>query len=370
MLNTWTIGKKLITSFLAGASITLLLGLIGFYGAAKSAEAIADIGTNRLPSVQSLLVLGENAERIKAAQRTLMNPNLNQADRQRQPITVAKARSSYEAAWKIFESLPQSGEEAANWKKFTAAWQDWRNDNVEFFKINTELEALGIPDPKALECALFEVRGTLWKTLSSLAREVKEGAVLAETDTVNTLLAGSAGDWTAKITTSNPQIQKSIEVIRPMNVALLASVRKVRATYAHGEKAAAMELFEKEVYSSAMKIIELMRPMRAEANISTVLREKMDQQLMTVCHASETKALAQLAVLVASKKTIAADTTKSSISQATTLKVLNLAVMVAGVAVALLLGIFITRSLVKLLSQTADSLAEGSDQVASASGQM
>ena len=369
-MNNWTIGKKLITSFLAGAAITLLLGLVGFYGAVKSDEAITDIGTNRLPSVQSLLVIGENGQRIKAAQRTLMNPNLNQADRQRQPITVANARANYEAAWKIFESLPQSVEEAAAWKEFVSAWKDWRSDNVEFFKMNTELDALGIPDPKALESDLFEVRGTLWKTLSSLAREFKDGVVLSETDTVNTLLADSAGDWTAKITTANLQIQKSIEVIRPMNAALLSSVRKVRATYAQGEKAAAKDLFEKETYPSAMKIIELMRPMRVEANKATALREKMAHQLMTVCHASETKALGLLAGLIESKKTIAANTAKASISQATTLKGLNLAVMVLGVAVALLLGIFITRGLVKIIAQTAESLSEGSDQVAAASSQI
>ena len=55
-MNNWTIGKKLIASFLAVAAITLLLGLVGYHGAVRSDEAITDIGRNRLPSVQSLLV--------------------------------------------------------------------------------------------------------------------------------------------------------------------------------------------------------------------------------------------------------------------------------------------------------------------------
>ena len=345
-MNSWTIGKKLIASFLAVSAITLLLGLVGYNGAVQSDEAIAEIGSNRLPSVQSLLVIAENAERIKAAQRTLMNPNLSQADRERQPINVANARESYGAAWKVFEALPQSGDEAAKWKEFAEVWQAWRNDNIEFFKMNSELEALGIPDSKSLESDLFEERGTIWKSLSSLSKEVKDGAALVDTDIVNTLLVGSPDDWTAKIPTANPLIQRQLEEIRPLNSALLKGVRKVRETYAHGEKAAAKEMLEKEVSPVAMKLIELMRPMRAEAKKVTSLREKMNHQLMTVCLASQSKALALLDKIIEGNMTKASSTTKSSISHAATLKALSLTGMFVGVAISAGLGMFITRMLV------------------------
>ena len=369
-MNNWTIGKKLFLSFLAIAAITLMLGLAGFYGEFKSSEAITEIGSNRLPSVQNLLVIGENAERIKNAQRTLMNPNVGEDDRLHQPAMVANARASYEAAWKVFESIPRSADESATWKEFVAAWQNWRASNIEFFKLNTELEALGLPNPKGLQSDLFEVRGTLWKTLASLSKEVKDGTVLTDTDIVNTLLVGSASDWTLKITAANPQIQKSLGSIRPLNAALLSGIRKVRDAHAQGDKAAAKEGFEKEVYPCAMKIIELMRPMRAEVERASALREKMNLQLMGACRASEAKALALLDKLIDSNQRIAADTTKASISQAATLKVLTLVVTAIGVIIALLFGIFITRSLVQSLSQTAESLSEGSDQVASASSEI
>ena len=49
-MNQWTIGKKLILSFLAVAVITLLLGLVGYYGAVESNKSITEIGKVRLPS--------------------------------------------------------------------------------------------------------------------------------------------------------------------------------------------------------------------------------------------------------------------------------------------------------------------------------
>ena len=369
-MKSTTIGQKLIISFLAVSAITLLLGLVGYYGAVKSNEAIGEIGAVRLPSVQSLLTIGVNAELIKAAQRTLLNPDLDIADRKRQPETAAKSADAAATAWNVYEPLPQSIEEAATWREFVPAWEQWGKDNEEFFKLNAELEALGIPSPKALECELFNVRGTLWKTIFVLSRQVKEGVVPTEADTVNTLLASSAPDWTSRITTSNPQIQRSLQELQPLNASLLASVGRVREACAGGSQSAAREIFEKDVSPVAMKIIEMMRPMRAEAAKAAALREKSNRQLMTVCRASQTKAIAQLDKLVEINERLAADTTKTSVSLATTLKILSLSALVVGVVLALTLGLLLTRSLVKTLSATAASLSEGSDQVASASGQI
>ena len=369
-MKQWTIGKKLLTSFLAVAAITLLLGLVGYYGAVQSNQAIGEIGKVRLPSVQSLLTISANAELIKAAQRTLLNPDLTMADRKRQTETVAKARETYGAAWKIYEPLPQTGAEAATWKEFVLAWEAWRSDNNEFFKLNAELEALGITAPTALASDLFEVRGTLWKTLSVLAKQVKEGGVLTEADTANTLLVDSAVDWTSKLTNSNPQIEKSLQELRPLNAALLAGVRKVRETCARGEQSVARELFEKEVSPNAMKIIELMRPMRVEAAKAAALREKLNYQLMTVCRASQTKAILLLDKLVEINEKTAADTTRTSTSQAAVLKSLSLSAMIVGVVVALAMGILITRGINKVLKRISETLSAGAEQTAGAAGQV
>jgi CHASE3 domain sensor protein len=42
-MKNWTIGKKLITSFLAVAAITALPGLLGYNGAVKSNNAIQEV---------------------------------------------------------------------------------------------------------------------------------------------------------------------------------------------------------------------------------------------------------------------------------------------------------------------------------------
>ena len=75
MRAQWTIGKKLIASFIGVATITLILGIVGYYGAVKGEHSISKIGGE--PCWTALHVIKENAEmQSRAVMRTLMIPGL------------------------------------------------------------------------------------------------------------------------------------------------------------------------------------------------------------------------------------------------------------------------------------------------------
>ena len=65
MAKKMKLGTKLILSFSAVAMITLILGVVGYYGASKSVNAIQEIGTVQLPTVDNLLIIKVNAENIR-----------------------------------------------------------------------------------------------------------------------------------------------------------------------------------------------------------------------------------------------------------------------------------------------------------------
>lgn len=101
MRGSWTIGKKLILSFMCVALITLVLGIVAYYGAVKSEGSVEEIGNVRLSGVDSLLIIKANAENVRGTMRTLAIPGLDDDVRQRQYNNLTAARESYEAAWKI-----------------------------------------------------------------------------------------------------------------------------------------------------------------------------------------------------------------------------------------------------------------------------
>ena len=366
-MNQWTIGKKLITSFLAAAAITLLLGLIGYYGTVKSNEAIAELGTVRLPSVQSLLTISENAEVIKSAQRILLNADTDAADRKRQPETVAKARAEYEAAWKIYEPLPQTVEEAATWKEFVPAWKQWLEDNHELLKLDRELMALGILNPAAFERDLQTFMGDHYKLNAKLQEHAQNGAECKGGDDPT---ACKYGQWLAKSETTNPELKRILEATHPAHNAFHAAVKAAKELVAKGDKDGAVKIIYGEMQTDAEKTVEGFTALFAEASKATALRAKMEHQGMAVCRASEHKAMPLLDKLVAINKTVAADVVKTSASQAAMLKGLSLGAMIVGVVGALALGIFISRGITRVLKQLADTLSAGAEQTTAAAGQV
>jgi len=142
MFKDMKLGTKLIFGFSVVAAITLVMGILGYYGAVKSDHEIEEIGLVRLPSVDSLLIIEGKAADINGTVRTLLIPNLPEEIRKRQFDNIAKAREEYEKAWKIYESLPHTPEEAEIWKQFVPAWAAWRDENSKFLDSCKQLDGL------------------------------------------------------------------------------------------------------------------------------------------------------------------------------------------------------------------------------------
>lgn len=134
-----TIGQKLTASFAILAFIALILGGIGYYGAVSSDNSINEIGVVRLPGVESLLKMNQSLTAINAGEEALQNPSLTPEDRAAVVQTIDQEWAEFEAAWVIYESLPQTEEEARSWEDFLVSFGDWKKDHVEFMELVDQL---------------------------------------------------------------------------------------------------------------------------------------------------------------------------------------------------------------------------------------
>ena len=135
-------GTKILGGFGFAIVIAVTVGAVGYRGISKLGGHVEEMGANRLPSVQSLLEIKVGVNAIKSTQRTLLDLTLAPEIRKHQHDSFAKAKESYEAAWKIYEPLPQTTEEAALWKQFVPAWEEWNKENNEFFRLDRQFEAI------------------------------------------------------------------------------------------------------------------------------------------------------------------------------------------------------------------------------------
>jgi methyl-accepting chemotaxis protein len=367
MKTPWSIGRKLITAFLAVSAITLLLGLVGYYATVKGERAIKVLAKERLPGMQSLLSISHATEKILVAQRTLMTPELSEADYKRQFEDVAEAREEYASALKAYDSLPHTSEEAALLKEVEAGLLTWKADNTEFFEMANELDAIGIRDPVALQRDLRQFIGDHYKLVTKAFDMVEDAETLTGEDDAT---ACNYGPWLAKFKSTNPELMQAIEATRASHDTFHASVKKVKELVAGGDKESAAKFIHGEMETDVKRTFADSDRLLAMATQAAVLREKMLEQVMVACRNSQAKALGLLGKLIEANEKSAISIANEDEKQAKILNATSIAATIAGVVGALTLGILISRGIVGTLKRISAGLDAGAEQTATAASQV
>lgn len=277
MKSQWTIGKKLIVSFLGLAAITLILGLLGFWGANKSGGSIEEIGMVRLPSVDSLRTIKGRGNEIKAAQRSLLDLGMSKEDRARQHETLAKAQEVIDAAWKVYEPLPQTPEEAQIWKQFVPAWSKWREENNKFFEMNRKIDALDLGDPLALNENMEAFRGDHWKLTAQVMQSFITGKNFEGGEDA---AACNFGKWLASFKTTNPELLGLMQKVAEPHRKFHEGVKKTKELAAAGKRDQAASFYNSEVAASQDASIVGLRQMRALTENAIATADEASQMAM------------------------------------------------------------------------------------------
>jgi ABC-type transporter Mla subunit MlaD len=361
------LGTKLISGYSIVAAITLALGIVAYYGAVKSGDTVEEIVGVRMPSVDSLLVIKKNAENIRGTIRTLAIPGLSSEVRQRQYQNLQKAREEYEKAWKVYEPLPHTEEEAAVWRQFVPAWDAWRKENNLLVEEAKEIDRLGIEDPMSLARQMEE----LMKDHYLLIQKVLHAIHMNESfEGGGDHMDCNTGRWLPTFKTSNAALAAEVEAIRGPHQKIHEATRKIKELIATGVSAGAESVYELEMIPAVKEtFLHLEALLKMVKNAKEKFEQSQQHSTGIVTKRME-EATEYLDKLIEINHEVAQEETKNSESQVAFSKIFSLIAMIIGVSLALALGILITRSITKPLRRIIEGLDEGAGQVASASGQV
>jgi methyl-accepting chemotaxis protein len=180
---------KLLSGFMACSAILLIVGIVGFLGINRIVDNLNEVSVVRLPSIYSLEIINEAQTAVKAAGRTLLLPDLS-ADRvANEQKRIMEAFSRVDKAWKIYEPLEQTQEEAVLWKKFVTEWDLWKKDVQVFQGISDTYRRTGSKEvySKMLQFNLgtlsksyFSAEETLGKIIDLNDKVAKEQKLAAD----------------------------------------------------------------------------------------------------------------------------------------------------------------------------------------------
>jgi methyl-accepting chemotaxis protein len=366
-MKKMSIAVKLIGGFVLVACITLMVGLVGWYGAVQISSNLDKLGKDNLPCIQSLLTMSGEFETIKVAMRTLVNPQLTLEERQRQYANIEKARERYLKAFQVFEATPMSAETSNQWKELTAALALWRQQNNDFLQMSHDLEKMGILSPIQLMANVQEFRGDHYRLLF-LAEELMDTGT--PFDGGEDPKACALGKWMAAYKTENPRIISALQEITKHHDGFHQSVRKIKELVKAGERQEAAAAYKRETKPASEGVLEHLQILTKEAGAAVQKYGEMNNQTMVVARVKEAEVRNLIAKMVESETKEVAESAEHGQVVSNRVKLSALIGMSTGFALALALGVFLSLSISRPLKRIIEGLSGASEQVASASGQI
>lgn len=367
MFKNVKLGTKLMLGFGVVTLITLVLGIVGYYGAVEGEKSVAEIGENQLPSIQSLLEIEIQAERVRGSMRTLAIPGLSGEVRERQYQNIDASFQAYEAALKIYEPLPKCPEEAEAWKEFVPAWNGWLAENNKYMELMRQWDKLGMSDPSLLG---RQVEGFA-KDHYRLAQKVL--TLMARNDVLDggdDHTACNAGKWMANFKTDNPALAAEVKALDAPHQKFHEAVKKIKEDHSQGRTDTVEALYTAEMIPAMQAVFQHFEVMTQIIDEGESISQQAKAQLMGPMTTTMRTALERLEKTVKIVDSMAAEEVKSADAQAGFLKAFSLIAAIIGVVLAMTLGFLIARGITKTLTRITQGMSEGADQVASASGQV
>ena len=142
LFNNMRMFKKLLTAFLLVAGVCAVVGGVGYYGISNVKDNLDDVGKVHMPAMRSLAMVRNGLTNIKAAERTLLAARMiSPEQRQEQLASIKKYWEGYRKGREIYDSLPQTPEEAILWKQYLAAEEQWKKESDKFLSCITRFMA-------------------------------------------------------------------------------------------------------------------------------------------------------------------------------------------------------------------------------------
>jgi methyl-accepting chemotaxis protein len=367
MKQQMKLGTKLLLGFGAVAVITLIVGIVGYYGAIKGEESVDEIGTVRLPSVENLLVIEREAEQIRGTMRTLAIPGLTREVRERQYQNLVGSRQVYEAAWKVYEPLPQTEEEARVWQQFVPAWNHWRAENNKLLEMMQQFDKLGMTDPMLLGRQVESFTKDHYQVVEHIHSLMNNNQAFAGGDSHT---GCNFGQWMPTFTTDNPALTAEIQAMADPHRRFHEAVKKIKALREQNNTYEMKAVFTDEMEPAMHEVFEHFQEMIRIVDQAVTLSEQAKAQMMGPVTDAMRTAMPLLERVVEINQEVAAHEVAAAHSQAVFVEILAIVAALLGVVLAMGLGFMISRGINRSLTRITQGMSEGADQVASASSQV
>ena len=358
------IGTKILAGFGVIALVALAIGIFGMVTQARVAVLFHEVAGFRMPGAVNLVRLEYQFERIRVAHRTLLNPNLKPADRERQFRNIAAAREAYGRALAEIEKLPMLQDEREMWATFRQSLDDWREVNDTFDQSREQYEKIDIFYPERFKGDLNRFRGDHYALQVQASNAIQRGRIFEGGEDST---ACNLGRWLPTLETSNPVVNQALSGMRQHHDRFHRAVHDIKEQIGRGNRSAAQNIYNSEMLPAADEVFSYFDILLAEADRAVELFEEMEFQNMEVARLAQNRSLEYLIEMVALFNQRAEQEVVDGDALIVSGRIAVITVIISGLVLAAVIGILISRGITKGIVKGVDFAKVLSDGDLSAS---
>ena len=353
------LGVKLVGGFVLTAIIVLAVGLTAIIQQSKMHHLEEDLTEEKVPALESMLKITADLEAIAGFMRTLLTPYATKELRAQVHQELLDRRKSYGMAKEEFLKLEFVGEVEQEWQAFLSHVAQWVEVNDKAVATSKSLIERDIVNPAELNeyMSSFEIAH---QTLLA-----KVGRMLSLNEPFEGGTDGTAcslGKWMENPSSNNKDIKVMVSRLKPIHLGLHEKVAQIKQAVVDGQLYKAKEMTEKELYPISEQVFEIVHEMEAVSDVSYAAFEEMNKLLLEDAKEHQEDVLAVIDSIVKKAEEGAHKASAQSEKVAAQTKVITIAGIIAGVALALVLGFYLTVIITRPLSKGVElskSMADG-----------
>ncbi|WP_051309173.1 HAMP domain-containing methyl-accepting chemotaxis protein [Desulfogranum japonicum] len=342
------LGVKLIGGFIATVVIIMIVGINANHQQNKLYNNTEILVDESIPGMQSVLTLRSELHHIASLTRALLTPFATPEQRKishAQLIDIMRRCHEEEAK---FEKLDISENVKREWQGYKSTFQKWGEANGRAVKLSEQLIAMDLTNPVQLQIDMagFDVEHQRiiqgFRDLFLTGKTLDENIISQES---------SLQSWLETFTTSNPDLKKLVEELKPLNVKFSAAVKEVKQLYDDDQSYNAEFAAKLELYPTAEMIFEKNHAMKQITSAAYQTFKEMTRILLEEVEEHQISTLSILDGIVDALSESSSKTVEESRMVKKNAQIITLAGVVVGIVVAITLGgtltVIITRPLKK-----------------------
>jgi methyl-accepting chemotaxis protein len=159
MLSTLTVRTKILALLAVSILALMVVVFIAFSGLKTQGAMLDELGKNRMPSIRALMIINEGQTALRSSSRYIDAMGMFPDDVNDIAAEVKRKQdiwSTVDAAWKLYEPLPQEPEEATVWNTFIKQWDTWKTRDVAITEIAAQIARADASKRRELFAALHK----------------------------------------------------------------------------------------------------------------------------------------------------------------------------------------------------------------------